>query len=52
MHERVVWRISVLAGLLVLFSALLDLRIALALVIAYAVILTGYLLFQKTRRSG
>ena len=52
MHERVAWRISVLAGLLILFSALLDLRIALALVIVCVMMLTGYLLFQKTRRSG
>jgi 4-hydroxybenzoate polyprenyltransferase len=52
MPERVAWRISVLAGLLVLFSALLDPRLALALVIACVVILVGYLLFQKTRRSS
>jgi hypothetical protein len=52
MYERLVWRLSVLAGLLVLFSAMIDLRISLALVIAFVAIPAGYLLFQRTRRSS
>lgn len=51
MSERTEAVISFLAALLVLFSAMLDPRIALGLAIAFLVILAGYKILQSNRRA-
>ncbi len=50
MSERTEAIISLLAALLVLFSAMFDPRISLGLAIAFLAILAGYKFLQSNRR--